>query len=125
MEKDHISELLKLFTDFDTEKHWKIEPDEAVQILLNGEEEGLFSNNVEDFVDIKLGEFEAIAHQRGGVYGSTPLSVEKIYDLIRLSPHAQKTYERNYVDLSNATEVELSDGRKIPINQGVPKNDKP
>lgn len=123
MEKDYISELLKLFSKFDTKKHWNIDPDEAVQILLDGEKEGLFSNNIEDFVDIKLGEFEAVAHERGGRYGSTPLKIQTIYELMRQNPHAKKTFNKNHIDLSHSTEVKLNDGRKIPINLNTLQKD--
>lgn len=101
-----------------------IDPDEAVQILLEGEEEALFSNNVEDFVDIKLYAYEALARERGGIYGSHKaprLPIDDICEIVARSPHAAKSYEPNRVDLSNATEVTLSDGRKIPINQNRPK----
>ncbi len=116
MSEDYISNLLRIFERFDTKSKWNIDPDEAVQILLEGEAERRSFEDAEEFLDNKMFVFEAIVHERGGRFGSDPMPIEEIIEALELSPHKSEKQERNYIDLSDKKEITLSNGKKIPIN---------
>lgn len=114
---DTISELLRFYERFDAKKKWLVDPDEAVEITLASAESHLTQNTINDYIQYVLQALEDKAYERGeGQVGSglNSLQEQELFDILSRSEFCER--KSGKIDLSNAKEITLSDGRIIPIN---------
>ena len=114
------AELKIFFEDIDVQEEYGLSLDEALELVLDGQDIYLWKDRLEDYVFSVQLRFESASHYNvGKSSGFTNSQIEELKNILALSPYIKM--EVTKIDLRNAEYIMLSDGSKIPINKRYSK----
>ncbi len=115
---DYKQELINYFEILNTNEKWGLSPEHAATLCFASAETYLRQHTIDDYVSFAQTVLEGESYDAKGEETEFEIN-ESLESAIRKacaeSPYA--SMERKYTDLSQATEIELPDGRTVSINR--------